>query len=250
VTDRQIIGARLGLLALALAAWEALPRLRVVNPRLFPPLSDVMTMLIDILGRTDVQTGLAVTAAEVAVAFAIAVPLGAAIGIAVAENDYLGRVFKPLFFFVFSVPKSIFLPMFILVFGIGFGQKVAFGVFSTIFIVIMSATAAVESVRAEHVLVARSYGATAGQIATRVYLPSMLPVLLETLRISMIFTFTGVILAEMYASRTGMGSLIANWGENFMMRQLLAGVVLLAVIAIVVNETVRRLEVRCSTWRM
>ena len=208
-----------------------------------------MTMLVAILGRADVQVGLAVTAAEVAVAFALAVPLGAAIGIAVAENDYFGRVFKPLFFFIFSVPKSIFLPMFILVFGIGFGQKVAFGVFSTIFIVIMSATAAVESVRAEHLLVARSYGATTGQIAARVYLPSMLPILLETLRISMIFTFTGVILAEMYASRTGMGSLIANWGENFMMRQLFAGVVLLAVIAIVINETVRRLEARCSTWR-
>jgi NitT/TauT family transport system permease protein len=249
VTGRQIVLARLGLLALVLGAWEALPRLHVVNPRLFPPLDDVLTTLVAILARADVQAGIVVTATEVAAAFAIAVPLGAAIGIAVAENDYLGRVFKPLFFFVFSVPKSIFLPMFILVFGIGFSQKIAFGVFSTVFIVIMSATAAVESVRAEHVLVARSCGATPAQILTRVYLPSMLPILLETLRISMIFTFTGVILAEMYASRTGIGSLIANWGENYMMRQLFAGVVLLALIAILVNESVRRLEARCSTWR-
>jgi NitT/TauT family transport system permease protein len=241
--------ARLILLALALAAWEALPRLGIVDARLLPPLGDVMAMLVDILGRPDVQAGIAVTASEVVVAFLIAVPAGAAIGILVAENDYLGRVLKPLFFFVFSVPKSIFLPMFILVFGIGFTEKIAFGAFSTIFIVIMSATAAVESVRAEHVLVARSYGATPLQVVGRVYLPSMLPILLETLRISMIFTFTGVILAEMYASRTGIGNLIANWGENFMMRQLFAGVVLIALMAILVNETVRRLEARCSIWR-
>ena len=116
---------------------------------------------------------------------------------------------------MFSVPKSIFLPMFILIMGIGFQQKVAYAAFSTLFVVIMSATAAVESVRADHVLVARSYGATRMQILTRVYVPSMMPILLETLRISMIFNFTGVMIAEMYASRTGIGHLISNWGENF-----------------------------------
>ena len=100
------------------------------------------------------------TAAEVILAFMIAVPLGAAIGVLAAEHDYFGQIFKPMLFYVFSVPKSIFLPMFILVFGIGFQQKVAYAAFSTIFIVIMSAAAAVESVKADHVLVARSYGAT------------------------------------------------------------------------------------------
>jgi NitT/TauT family transport system permease protein len=147
------------------------------------------------------------------------------------------------------VPKSIFLPMFILVFGIGFQQKVAYAAFTTTFVVLMSATAAVESVKAEHILVARSYGATRAQILRRVYLPSMLPMLLETVRIAMIFNFTGVMIAEMYASRTGVGHLIASWGENFQMRQLFAGVILLATMAILFNEAVRFLEGRCSTWR-
>jgi hypothetical protein len=76
-----------------------------------------------------------------------------------------------------------------------------------------------------------------------------MPILLETLRISMIFNFTGVMIAEMYASRTGIGHLIAGWGENFQMPQLFAGVIMLATVAILFNETVRFLEVRCSTWR-
>ena len=167
----------------------------------------------------------------------------------IAENEYAGDIFKPILFYVFSVPKSIFLPMFILVFGIGFQQKVAYAAFTTTFVVLMSATAAVESVKAEHVLVARSYGATRGQILRRVYVPSMMPILLETLRIAMIFNFTGVMIAEMYASRTGIGHLIASWGENFQMRQLFAGVILLATMAILFNEAVRFLEARCSTWR-
>jgi ABC-type nitrate/sulfonate/bicarbonate transport system permease component len=110
-------------------------------------------------------------------------------------------VIKPLLFFAFSSPKSIFLPMFILVFGVGFSEKVGFGFFSTIFIVIISTTTAVESVKVEHLTVARSDGATTAQTAFRVYLPSMLPVLLEALRISMIFNLTGVILADVRFAR-------------------------------------------------
>lgn len=245
----SVVIVRIAILAALLAAWEVLPRAGIVNPMLLPPLSDVLATLMDILGRGDVQEAMVVTAAEVVVAFLIAVPLGAAIGILLAENAYAGEIFRPMLFYVFSIPKSLFLPMFILVFGIGFSQKVAYAGFSTIFIVIMSTSAAVESIKAEHLLVARSYGATRAQIIRRVYVPSMLPILLEALRISMIFNFTGVMISEMYASRTGIGHMIANWGENFQMPQLFAGVVVLALAAMLFNEAVRGLEARCSTWR-
>lgn len=244
-----LVLVRLALLAAVFLLWEALPRSGIVNPMLLPPLSDVLDALVVILGRPDVHHALGITAAEVVVAFAIAVPLGTALGVLSAENEYFGEIFRPMLFYVFSIPKSIFLPMFILVFGIGFPQKVAYAAFSTVFIVIMSASAAVESVKAEHLLVARSYGATRRQILRRVYLPSMLPILLEALRISMIFNFTGVMIAEMYASRVGIGRLIADWGENFEMAKLLAGVILLAAAAMAFNEAVRSLEARCSTWR-
>ena len=249
MTRNQIILVRLALLAAVLGAWELLPRNGTINPILLPPLSEVLGVLGELLGRPQVHEAIATTAGEVIVAFIIAVPLGATLGVIIAENDYIGDIFRPVLFYVFSVPKSIFLPMFILVFGIGFQQKVAYAAFTTTFVVLMSASAAVESVKADHVLVARSYGATRPQILWRIYVPSMMPILLETLRIAMIFNFTGVMIAEMYASRTGIGHLIAGWGENFQMPQLFAGVVVLAAVAILFNETVRFAEARCSTWR-
>jgi NitT/TauT family transport system permease protein len=244
-----VILFRIALLAAFLGAWEFLPRTGIVNPMLLPPLSLVMETLGEILSRSDFREAMLVTSAEVLIAFIIAVPLGGAIGVLAAENAYFGAIFRPMLFYVFSIPKSIFLPMFILAFGIGFEQKVAYATFSTIFIVIMSASAAVESVKADYVLVAQSYGATRAQILRRIYIPSMMPILLETLRISMIFNFTGVMIAEMYASRTGIGHMIANWGENFMLPQLFAGVIVLAVAAMSFNELVRYMEARCSTWR-
>lgn len=240
---------RFALLAAVLAAWEYLPRYGFINPMLLPPFSDVLTMLVELLQRPQVQDAIVTTAGEVIVAFIIAVPVGATLGVIIAESDYLSEIFKPMIFYVFSVPKSIFLPLFILVFGIGFQQKVAYAAFTTAFVVLMSAMAAVESVKSEHILVARSYGATRAQILTRVYIPSMVPILLETIRIAMIFNFTGVMIAEMYASRTGIGHLIAGWGENFQMPQLFAGVIILATVAILFNESVRFVEARCSRWR-
>ena len=128
--------------------------------------------------KSSVRNDLAVTATEVLTAFVLAVPFGCLLGYLIAEYRYFAEVMKPLLFFAFSIPKSIFLPMFILVFGVGFAEKVGFGFFSTIFIVIMSTTTAVESVKVDYLTVARSYGATPAQTAFRVYLPSMLPVLL------------------------------------------------------------------------
>ncbi len=241
--------ARFAIVLALFALWETLSRTGVADPRLLPSASDTLSTLGGLLQRAGVRNDLAVTASEVLTAFALAVPVGALIGYLIAEHRYFADVMKPLLFFAFSIPKSIFLPMFILIFGVGFAQKVGFGFFSTIFIVIMSTTTAVESVKVDHLRVARSYGATPIQIAFRVYLPSMLPVLLEALRISMIFNLTGVILAEMYASRDGIGHQIATWGENFQMKQLLAGVVMIAAIAMTFNELVRWVETKCSHWR-
>ena len=224
-------------------------RLGLVNPALLPTFSEVVSTLWGLLSRPKVQESIFITGAEVLLAFAVAIPLGTLLGVIIVENQYIGAIFRPILFYVFSIPKSIFLPMFILVFGISFTQKVAYAAFTTTFVVLMSAAACVESVKEEFLLVARSYGATRMQMLVRVYLPSMLPMLLEAIRIAMIFNFTGVMIAEMYASRTGIGHLIAGWGENFQMPQLFAGILLLSIIAILFNESIRILEERFSTWR-
>jgi NitT/TauT family transport system ATP-binding protein len=200
MTARQGNAARLVLLVGFLAVWELLPRLGTVPPDLLPPVSEVASVLLDLFGRPGFVPDLATTLLEILTSFAIAVPLGAACGLLIAESPYAARVFDPLLFFLFSIPKSIFLPMFILTLGIGFWEKVGFGCFSSTLLVLLSTQAAVRSVRPEHLLVARSYGATRAQIVLRGYLPSMLPILLEALRLALIFTFTAVALADMIAA--------------------------------------------------
>ena len=240
---------RLGLLLGAAAVWEVLPRAGLVDAELLPPFSAVVGTVPVLLARASVQEGVASTALRVLVGFVLSIPVGACLGVLTAESRYWGRVLDPLLFFLFSIPKSIFLPLTILVLGIGFWQKIAFAVLSTFLILTFNFAAAVRSVRAEHLLVARSYGATRGQVVWRVYVPSMLPILLEAVRVAVMFTITAVLLAEMYASRSGIGHEIVTWGENFQMRQLLAGVLIVSAGAVAVNEAIRWLERGFGGWR-
>lgn len=244
-----LVAGRLLIMAALLLAWEALPRFGIVDPALLPPFSAVFTGSLTMLGRPAIRADLLISATEIGAAFAVSIPIGLLLGLALGESRRFARVMDPLVFFLFGVPKSIFLPMFILTMGIGFGQKVAFGAFSAFLLVTMSAAAAVRSVRPEHLLVARSYGATRLQVVMRVYLPGMLPILLEGLRTAMIFAVTAVMLAEVYASRAGFGHRLADWGESFDMTPLLSGVLLVSVAAIVVNEALRWLEARAGGWR-
>jgi ABC-type nitrate/sulfonate/bicarbonate transport system permease component len=235
----------LGLLGL----WEAMVRLGRLDATLAPAPTTILESLIRLGRRPEVITSLGVTAGEVMAAFLVAVPVGLFIGFTLAEVPFLGALLRPLVNFLFGVPKSIFLPVFILVFGVSIPQKIAFGVFTTVFVMIMGGIAAVQSVPRELVTVSRVYGAGRLQIVREIYLPAMAPILLESIRLGMVFNITAVLLCEIYGARDGIGYRIAAWGENLQMPQLYAALTIVAGAAVAVNGGLRLLEVRLCSWR-
>ena len=244
--ERLIVAAgALGLFVL----WEVLVRLGRIDASLAPAPSTILDALSRLLRRPEVLASLGVTAWEVLAAFLIAVPVGLGLGFLLAEVSALDALFRPLVNFLFGVPKSIFLPVFILVFGVSVPQKIAFGVFTTIFVLIVGGVAAVQSVPRELVTVGRVYGATRWQVVREIYLPAMAPILLESARLGMVFNITAVLLCEIYGARDGIGYRIAAWGENLQMPQLYAALVLVAAAAVAVNEALRLVETRLGAWR-
>jgi NitT/TauT family transport system permease protein len=185
-----------------------------------------------------------VTAAECLFAFAIVTPLALGCGFLIGESRRLERVFGPALQMLLTVPKSIFLPVFVLMLGIGFAQKVVFAVVLTFFIVVPTGIAAVHSVPRGLVVAARAFGATRGQLYTRIYVPAMAPLVLGGVRLGLIFAVHGVVFAEMYGAEYGIGRDIVLWGEQFQMDYLLAAVLLVVVFTVVLNELVQL----CEAW--
>src|SRR5205814_766830 len=129
------------LVALLAALWEAASRLGFADPRLLPPLSEVLRTLAGLLRDERFRGDLGITLSEIAVAFAIVGPLGLGVGFFLGENLPAYRMFAPALHLLLSIPKSIFLPVFIFAFGIGFLQKVIFAVTLAFFIVVLSGIA-------------------------------------------------------------------------------------------------------------
>jgi ABC-type nitrate/sulfonate/bicarbonate transport system permease component len=229
----------LGLLA---CVWEAASRLGWADPRLLPPFLDVMKVLGRLLQDGRFLGDLALTMQEIGVAFLLVGPLGLGAGFLIGENDAINRAIGPLLNLLLSIPKSIFLPIFTFAFGIGFLQKVIFAVTLAFFIVVLSGIAAARSVPPGMVQAVRTFGATRLQIYLRVYLPAMEPLIVEGLRMAMIFTITGVLLAEMYGAPHGIGRVIFAWGELAKMPELFASVVLVVGLTVIFNELMRLIE--------
>jgi ABC-type nitrate/sulfonate/bicarbonate transport system permease component len=231
-----------------IGGWELAARLAVVDADLLPPISMVCAILWRFLHDPQFIADLELTASEVAVAFLIAAPLAISTGFLLGERLHLAETFNPVVHFILAVPQSIFLPVFILAFGIGFLEKVLFGVTHAYFVIVVNSFAAVRSIPRPLIAAARVFGATRAQIYTRIYLPAMLPLILTGLRIGMILCIIGVLLAEMYASRRGVGRLIFTWGEGYQIPELLAGILLVSVLTIAVNETMRLAELHVGRF--
>lgn len=244
-TSRERWTARAIRLALILAvalAWEMSARWRWVDPDLMPSLTRIFQMTGRLLQDRGFRADLWVTAAECLVAFAIVAPLGLITGFALGESPRLYRAFSPALQLAMTTPKSIFLPVFILLFGIGFSQKVIFAVVLSYFLVVPTGVAAVQSVPSGLVGMARAFGATRSQIFARLYLPSAMPLVLSGVRLGLIFSMHGIIFAEMYASSEGVGRSILTWGEAFEMERLFAAVLLVVAATIALNESFQALE--------
>lgn len=236
-------------IAAPLLAWEFFPRADIAGTGFLPPLTDVMQELVSILLGGEIARHMIVTSGEILAAFLIVTPLAVGLGFFLGLNPYWRAVAEPLVSYFVGVPKSVFLPLFILAVGIGFQQKVLFGVFQAFFVVTITMLSGMKDIPAGLVTFGKSQGATRRQMFWHVYRPAVTPVVVEGLRLGMIFTVTGVILAEMYASREGLGQLIASAGRSYNLTRMLAIVIVVALFSVAINESLRLYERSVSRWR-
>jgi NitT/TauT family transport system permease protein len=238
----RIIAIRAGVLGFIFGIWYFASTLGWVDARLLPPPTTVVTTLFGLFGDQTFLTHAAATFSRVLTVFAIGVPLAVVSGFMIAERKSTRERLSPVIYFLMGAPKSIFLPVFIQLFGVGTLQKVVFGVSYMYFALAAVTIAGVRSVSPQLVLAARSFGASRTGVYRTVYLRAILPTLVNGMRMALIFSIMGVLAAEMFASRSGLGQLIMVWGEEYRSAQMLAVVLLISAVTIVLNEAIALVE--------
>lgn len=232
-----------------LGAWELAPRAGLVSPLILPPFSGVAWRAAELLALPATLQAFGITFGLAALGFTIALAGGVGLGLVVGGNRFLEAVADPFVATLYSTPKSMFLPIFILVLGFGHLTEMLFSVLYGFFPIFLTTVAGIRQVKRGLVIKARSLGASPRQVYTKVILPSIVPTVFNGIRIGLNFTLLGVVLVEMIAPQTGIGTLMLIARDTLNARDLMAYILLTALAAILLNRRLLRVEDRLSRWR-
>jgi ABC-type nitrate/sulfonate/bicarbonate transport system permease component len=239
---------QLGFLAALLLLWYLATNRWGVNRLLLPNPVAVWQQLLDVLRSGEYLPDLRVTLTELVIAFALSMTSGTIVGFFVSRRRYTVRVFDPLFAAIYSIPIILFLPLYVLFFGLGPASKIALGATISFFPIVLSTIAGFSNVDRVLVTAARSMGASDYQLFRYVLIPAALPVILSGLRMGFTVALLSIIGSETIASLAGLGHHIVELAEGMDMARMFAYIAFVVVIAAVLNGFVSFLEARGRRW--
>ena len=192
---------------------------------------------------------IAISAVEFAIGYVIASVIGIAIRLRHGQQRRASsRRCSPGFPGFYATPTIALAPLFILWLGIGIWSKVLVVIFLVLFPVTINTEAGLRTTSERLIEMLRSFGASGRQIFFKVSLPSALPFILAGLKLGIGRGLIGVVVAELFGSRAGLGRLISQSADAFNMPELFAGVIVLAVAGIAMTAGFGWLEKRLVPW--
>ncbi len=210
-----------------LALWEATGRAGVLPVYLSTP-SAVLQAIHDSAAELglDVLISLYRAYAGFLLGAALSVPAGLLAGL----YRPVANFFEPLIAFVYPVPKIAFLPVFLLMLGLGNASQIAIVAMSVFFPVFISAQLGVRSVNPTYLWSARNMGAGPVDMFLRVVIPAAAPQLFSGLRIGLGHSFVLLFAAELIGGTSGLGYFISQGEDSVQFDMMLAGIACFAVI--------------------
>jgi len=257
-----VMGLRIALAEFIVGTWELTTGLGchgpdtatcVVDPFFFGRPSGIAEQLITWVQKGTAQGPLweqiGVTLEETVLGFAIGVILGVIFGVLLGTNRLLSDVAGPYIKALNAMPRIVLGSIFIMVLGFEIWSKVALAVVLVFFVVFFNAFQGVREVDRDLLANARILGASQRQLSTHVILPSALSWIVASLHTSFGFALVGAIVGEYLGARKGIGLMIATAQGTFNANGVYAAMLILAIVAILAETLVTRLENRLIRWR-
>ncbi len=239
--------AAVGLL-LPLICWSALTAIGAVNKVFLPGPIDVARRAVtwfsddDLLG--DIRISFFRVVAGWALSALIALPLGLLIGTYRAVQAFL----EPLTDLIRYMPAVAFVPLVMLWIGIDEGAKVGIIFIGTFFQMVLMVAEDVRRVPLQQIEAAQTMGATRAEIIERVIIPSAKPALVDTLRITMGWAWTYLVVAELVAANSGLGYAIVKAQRFLQTDKIFAGIILIGLIGLAVDQSFRLIHRSAFPW--
>jgi taurine transport system permease protein len=238
--------------ALIIGAWGLASAYALVSPVFLPSPRQVVLALYNLVVKGFVDATLAehvgASLTRIFGALIASIVIGIPAGIAIGTSRIGRGILDPIVEFLRPLPPLAYLPLIIIWVGIGEASKITVIALSMLPSIILSTSAGVRAVSKDHVNAARSLGASKRQVLAEVVLPSSVPSILTGIRIALGAGWTTLVAAELVAATSGIGFMIQSAAQFLVTDIVIAGIIVIALIAILLEYIARLIERRLVPW--
>ena len=236
-------------LLLLAAGWELASRLGLVSTLALPALSEVALAWVEMLRSGELVANGAASLWRAGAGLALAILVGAALGIAMAWWRPVNAALGPLVEMFYPMPKSALIPVTVLWLGFGDGSKILLIFLGCMLPVTLGAFNGARGSDQALVWSARSMGASRLGMLWDVVVPSALPEMLNGIRTALALAFILLVSAELIVAREGLGYLIGYLGANGTYDAMFAVVLTVAFLGFAADRAYQALMQRLLAWR-
>jgi len=237
------------LTALLLAGWEAMSRLRVLDPLFFPAPSTLLGTLRTLTVSGEIGRQVMYTLERTATGFGLGVICGVAASAVLTLSARLRRASEPLISFLYSTPRLTLLPMVMLLVGVNNTARILLVAMGTALLMMIQISDAVRAVNRDFVDMAVNYGAGRLAVIRKVYLPACLPQAFTALRLAFSRALVLTISVELLNCDDGLGSMIWNAWQTFAIEKLYVSIALAGALGLLFQWLFLQLERRMTPWK-
>lgn len=211
---------------------------------LVPAIEDTVATLGSAFSQGWIVGDLASTMSAAAGGFGVAAAVGVPAGVALGSSRALWNIFNPFITGAFAIPRIIFLPILFTLFGIGIMSKASMATLSAVFPITLATASATRNVNPVLMRLSRSLGMTPPQTALKIILPAIAPAMAVALRLGLSVSLVVVVIAEFFASKSGLGLVASRAYGQLDLPRLYAVILLIFLIALSANLALWWLEGR------
>lgn len=229
--------------------YELLAQSNLLFEGVVPSSFLVLQALGTIVVEPSFYVDLGVTTSEIVSGFLLGSTIGIVTGLVLGMWGFVGRMLNPWIHALAPTPKIIFLPVLMLLFGVGIGSKVAMATITAFFPVVVTTYSAMGRVDPIHLRVAATFQASRWQLIRMVYIPSLVGPVTVSLQLALGVSFIATLLAEIKLSSHGLGHLIIQHYNFMRIPEMYALLLLTFALAAISNTVMGKLVSRVEHER-
>lgn len=250
MSSKRVTGPALGAagILLFLLAWEALPRLGLVNERFLPPASLVLIRFFNYLGQPSFWNDVGQTMTAWGLGLAISIIGAVALGLLIGSSGFLRKATHSTIEFLRPIPSVALIPLAVLLFGVKIESSLLLVIYASFWQVLLQVLYGVADVDPVAEDTAKSY--RLGRIARIRYVvwPTALPYIMTGIRLASAVALILAITAELIIGSPGLGAQIALTQSGGAVPEMYALILATGMIGVLINVGVRFIEKRVLAW--